>query len=100
LSRDWRIHLSDMIDRCDRVLAYTRDLPREQFDQRSLAYDATLRNIELLGRRPAISPRKYVKRHRVLTGAAGSGCHLIESSPRESPELHPAPGSPATACRA
>lgn len=49
MSRDWRIYLSDMIDRCDRVLAYTRDLPREQFDQRGLAYDATLRNIELLG---------------------------------------------------
>lgn len=49
MSRDWRIYLSDMIDRCDRVLAYTHDLPREQFDQRGLAYDATLRNIELLG---------------------------------------------------
>jgi len=49
LSRDWGIYLSDMIDRCDRVLAYTHELPREQFDERGLAYDATLRNIELLG---------------------------------------------------
>jgi len=49
LSRDWSIYLNDMIDRCDRVLAYTHELPREQFDERGLAYDATLRNIELLG---------------------------------------------------
>lgn len=49
MSRDWRIYLSDMIDRCDRVLAYTHELPRAQFDLHEIAYDATLRNIELLG---------------------------------------------------
>jgi uncharacterized protein with HEPN domain len=49
LSRDWRVYLSDMIDRCDRVLSYTHELQREQFDQHGIAYDATLRNIELLG---------------------------------------------------
>jgi uncharacterized protein with HEPN domain len=49
LSGDWRIYLGDMIDRCDRVLAYTHELTREQFALRGIAYDATLRNIELLG---------------------------------------------------
>jgi len=38
-----------MIERCDRVLSYTSELPREQFNQHGLVYDATLRNIELLG---------------------------------------------------
>lgn len=49
MSRDWRIYLDDMVERCDRVLAYTGALTREQFDQRGIADDATLRNIELLG---------------------------------------------------
>ena len=38
-----------MIDRCDRVLSYTHELSREKFGQHDIAYDATLRNIELLG---------------------------------------------------
>ena len=49
MSRDWRIYLADMIERCDRVLAYTADLPRGAFDAHGINYDATVRNLELLG---------------------------------------------------
>ena len=38
-----------MIERCDRVLSYTSEMPREQFNQHGLVYDAAPRNIELLG---------------------------------------------------
>jgi uncharacterized protein with HEPN domain len=38
-----------MIERCERILTYSAELTREEFDQRGLVYDATLRNIELLG---------------------------------------------------
>lgn len=49
MSRDWRIYLADMLERCDRVLAYTADLPRSAFDAHGINYDATIRNLELLG---------------------------------------------------
>jgi uncharacterized protein with HEPN domain len=65
LSPDWRIYLSDMIERCDRVLAYTSDLPRERFDEHGIAYDATVRNIELLGE----AARHIPEEHRQLAPA-------------------------------
>lgn len=49
MSRDWRIYLGDMLERCERILEYTKELSREQFDHHDITYDATLRNLELFG---------------------------------------------------
>jgi uncharacterized protein with HEPN domain len=43
------MYLQDMIECCGRILAYTDGLTREEFGQHGMAYDATVRNIELLG---------------------------------------------------
>jgi uncharacterized protein with HEPN domain len=47
--REWRFYLDDMIRFAHNVLAYTSDMEQEKFVSTSLNYDATLRNLELIG---------------------------------------------------
>ena len=49
MSREWRLYVADMKACCGRVAEYTAGLSREQFEARRIVYDATLRNLELLG---------------------------------------------------
>lgn len=49
MSRERRIYVSDMLACCDRVIAYTDGVSRETFDERGMIFDATVRNLELLG---------------------------------------------------
>ncbi len=49
MSREWRLYVADMKACCARVTEYTAGLSREGFLGRRLVYDATLRNLELLG---------------------------------------------------
>lgn len=49
MSREWRFYVSDMIGFAEKVLAYTREMDQSQFEQSDLNYDATLRNLELIG---------------------------------------------------
>jgi uncharacterized protein with HEPN domain len=47
--REWRFYLDDMISFAEKVLAYTDGLDRAAFEVSGLNYDATLRNLELIG---------------------------------------------------
>lgn len=47
--REWRFYLGDMMAFCERVLEYTHGLDRATFAADRLRYDATLRNLELVG---------------------------------------------------
>jgi uncharacterized protein with HEPN domain len=47
--REWRFYVEDMIAFCDKALAYTKGLDRSTFATDPMRYDATLRNIELIG---------------------------------------------------
>lgn len=47
--REWRFYLDDMIKFAERVLNYTVGLDQNDFIENELAYDATLRNLELIG---------------------------------------------------
>jgi uncharacterized protein with HEPN domain len=47
--REWRFYLDDMIDFAGKVLAYTDGLDQAGFAANGLTYDATLRNLELIG---------------------------------------------------
>lgn len=49
MSRDWSMYLDDMIEFSERVLTYVNGLDQAQFEATGLVYDATLRNIELIG---------------------------------------------------
>ena len=47
--RSWRLYIQDMIDFGEKVLSYTDGLDQEAFTAKTLVYDATLRNLELIG---------------------------------------------------
>ena len=49
MSREWRLYVADMQACCERITQYTSGLSHEEFQSRRMAYDATLRNLELLG---------------------------------------------------
>lgn len=47
--REWTFYLDDMIGFAEKVLTYTAGLDQDQFVGNGLTYDATLRNLELIG---------------------------------------------------
>ena len=49
LPREWRFYVEDMVAFCDKVLTYTNELDRASFTIDAMRYDATLRNLELIG---------------------------------------------------
>lgn len=48
-NREWRFYLNDMIDFGGKVLAYTEGIDQNEFMAHGVTYDATLRNLELIG---------------------------------------------------
>ena len=47
--REWRFYVADMIAFAEKVVVYTHGLDQERFVVNGLTYDATLRNLELIG---------------------------------------------------
>jgi uncharacterized protein with HEPN domain len=47
--REWRFYVGDMIAFAEKVVAYTAGLDQSTFVANALVYDATLRNLELIG---------------------------------------------------
>jgi uncharacterized protein with HEPN domain len=47
--REWHFYLDDMIDFAQKALTYTEGLHQADFTARQVIYDATLRNLELIG---------------------------------------------------
>ena len=56
--REWRFYLDDMIDFAEKVLAYSSGFDQATFEATSLNYDATLRNLELIGEAATHVPSK------------------------------------------
>lgn len=48
-NREWRFCLDDMIGFCERVQTFTRGLDQIRFVGDIMRFDATVRNIELIG---------------------------------------------------
>jgi uncharacterized protein with HEPN domain len=48
-ARAWHFYLDDMIGFAEKVLAYTEAFDQAGFEVSALNYDATLRNLELIG---------------------------------------------------
>ena len=49
VQREWRFYLEDMGTFAKKIQTYTQDLTQTEFVANELAYDATLRNLELIG---------------------------------------------------
>ena len=61
--REWRFFLDDMIIFAGRVLKYTDGLDQAGFVANRLAYDATLRNLELIGEAATHIPEEFRDTH-------------------------------------
>ena len=61
--REWRFFLDDMIVFAGRVLAYTEGLDQAGLIANRLAYDATLRNLELIGEAATHIPEEFRDAH-------------------------------------
>jgi uncharacterized protein with HEPN domain len=48
-AREWRFYLDDMIEFAEKVICYTDGFDQRRFVASGLTYDATLRNLELIG---------------------------------------------------
>ena len=48
-TREWRFYIDDMIGFAEKVMNYTEGMEQERFVSSGLNYDATARNLELLG---------------------------------------------------
>ena len=49
MQRDWRLFLSDMAECCRKLAEYRCVTDRPEFDTRGMAFDAIVRNVEVLG---------------------------------------------------
>jgi uncharacterized protein with HEPN domain len=47
--REWRFYITDMIAFAENVISYTDGFDQERFVNSGITYDATLRNLELIG---------------------------------------------------
>lgn len=84
LQREWHFYVDDMIGFCRKVLEYTINLDHGTFSASGLNYDATLRNMELIGEaathvpvlirssHPEVAWRKVIAtRNRLIHGYLG-----------------------------
>lgn len=61
--REWRFYLDDMIGFAEKVLIYTEGLDQAAFVVSGLNYDATVRNLELIGEAATHIPVEIQEKH-------------------------------------
>jgi uncharacterized protein with HEPN domain len=47
--REWHFYISDMLEFAEKVMLYTAGFDQDRFVNSGLTYDATVRNLELIG---------------------------------------------------
>ena len=62
-TREWRFYVEDMIEFSEKVLSYTNGLEQAAFMADGLTYDATLRNLQLIGEAATHVPIEVRKGH-------------------------------------
>lgn len=63
MSRSWELFLRDMLEAARKVIRYTGDREVEAFVADEMAYDATLRNLEILGEAAKNIPEEIRQRY-------------------------------------
>jgi uncharacterized protein with HEPN domain len=61
--REWRFYVDDMIAFGERALLYTAGMDQQAFVVDTLVYDATLRNLELIGEAATHVPEDVRRAH-------------------------------------
>ncbi len=63
IQREWRFYLQDMIDFAQKSLSYTEGMDQAAFVSSGITYDATLRNLELIGEAATHVPDEIRQEH-------------------------------------
>ncbi len=63
MSRNWELFLRDMLEAAQKVIRYTDEREMAAFVADEMAYDATLRNLEVLGEAAKNIPEEIRRRH-------------------------------------
>ena len=61
--REWRFYVNDMIGFCEKVLAFTQGLQQAPFEADAMRFDATVRNLELIGEAASHIPQELRNAH-------------------------------------
>lgn len=61
--REWRFHIGDMLNFAEKVQTYTDRMAQGEFTLNTLVYDATLRNLELIGEAATHVPNEVRAAH-------------------------------------
>ena len=61
--REWLFYISDRIGFCERILAFTQGTGRAEFPADAMRYDATVRNIGLVGEAATHVPESVRRNH-------------------------------------
>ena len=61
--REWRFYITDMVGFCEKVLAFTREQQQAQFVADAMRFDATVRNLELIGEAATHIPQEVRNAH-------------------------------------
>jgi uncharacterized protein with HEPN domain len=64
--RAWRFYVSDMIGFCEKVVAFTQGLQQEQLVADAMRFDATVRNLELIGEAASHIPQDVRDAHSAI----------------------------------
>lgn len=62
-SREWRFYVDDMLAFCEKIRQYTADVDQQRFVDDTMRYDATVRNLELLGEAASRIPETVRQAH-------------------------------------
>lgn len=62
-SKEWRFYVNDMIEFAEKVQSFTDGMDQDSFVSDALTYDATLRNLELIGEAATHIPDAVRKAH-------------------------------------
>ncbi len=63
MSRDVRLFLDDMIAACEKIQRYVAGRPRHGFESDEQAFDAVLKNLEIIGEASKRFPASFKERH-------------------------------------
>jgi uncharacterized protein with HEPN domain len=61
--REWRFYWSDMTGFCEKVLLFSQGLQQAQFVADAMCFDATVRNLELIGEAASHIPQEIRNAH-------------------------------------
>ena len=63
MSREYRFFLEDIRQACEKVIRFARGLRREQFFSKEEAFDAVMRNLEIIGEAAKHIPEEVRQQH-------------------------------------